>query len=148
MAAAGWWGWGASTGTMPKRLRALYQEHQSHVLLVYLLALATNCRYLASGQAHPEVAAPALALQLLGAGLYAAAPRPRVRELSLAVGAGGGTLCAALALAHVHRLLACTVAALHAHALATLNAEIWLACRHAEEAAAVAGAHTPESDSI
>ena len=29
--------------------------------------------------------------------------------------------------------LACTVVALHA--LATLNADIWLACRHAEEAA-------------
>ena len=132
---------------MSKRLRALYQEHQFHVLLVYLLALVTNCRYLASDQAHPEVAAPALALQLLGAGLYAAAPRRREREISLVVGAGGGTLCAVLSLARVHRLLASTVAALNAYALALVNAEIWLACRHAEEAAAVAGAHT-ESDSI
>ena len=80
------------------RWMALYQEHQSHVLLVYLLALITNIRYLAARESYAEVAAPALALQVLGAGLYAAAsPLPYVRPLSLAVGAGGGALCAALA---------------------------------------------------
>ena len=59
------------------RWMALYQEHQSHVLLVYLLALITNIRYLAARESYAEVAAPALALQVLGAGLYAAASLTR-----------------------------------------------------------------------
>ena len=130
---------------------SLYQEHQSHVLLVYLLALVTNARYLAAGQPHAEVAAPALALQVLGAGLYAAgaplARRPWARPLSLVIGAGGGALCCALSLVHVHALLACTVAVLNAHALVLLNIEIWLQ-QDRECVAAATPEQSPQTDNL
>ena len=113
-----------------QRFLTLYKEHDTHILVWYVLMLITNIRYVAEGAPHGACAWPALALQCAGAALYAWAPRPAwdawVRAGALAVGGGGGALCATLSLLHARHLLACTVAGFNAWVLALVGAEVWM----------------------